>query len=305
MASRHTLAREVSVEGVALHAGVASRLRLLPAGPGEGIVFRRADLAGSAPIPALWSNVAETCLGTVLRGPDGGSVAVVEHLMAALAGAEIDDCTIEVDGPEPPLLDGDALSYLALIDAAGTEAHAAREVIRLNRPVEALSPSASAKLVPAEIPEFYFEIDFPSAVIGRQTFSCRFDQETFRREIAPARTFGFFGDAESLRASGYGRGADLTNTLVIDGDSLMNPQLLRFPDEFVRHKILDAVGDLALVGYPVIGHLFAHRAGHALHTEFAAKILEETHAWRFVESADPAAVPVPLGSKAHVPRLAS
>jgi len=143
MANRQTLAREVSVEGVTLHAGLPSRLRLLPAGPGSGILFRRADLKGSALIPALWSNVAETRLGTVLRGPDGVTIGVVEHLMSALAGAEIDDCTIEVEGPEPPLLDGDALSFLVLIDKACTSVHGNRDAIRVIRPIEVTAASAS------------------------------------------------------------------------------------------------------------------------------------------------------------------
>jgi UDP-3-O-[3-hydroxymyristoyl] N-acetylglucosamine deacetylase len=241
---------------------------LLPAHAGAGIVFHRADLEGSAAIPALWSNVAETRLGTVLRAPDGTTVGVVEHLMAALAGAAIDDCIIEVDGPEPPLLDGDALSFLGHVDRAGATATAAsRDVVRVNRRVEVAAGEASAKLLPSDRPEFYFEIDFPTAVIGKQEFSCMFDRDTFRREIAPARTFGFLNEAEQLRAAGYARGADLTNTLVIDGDRLLNPALQRFPDEFVRHKILDAVGDLKLAGLPVVGRFEGRKSSHALNNQ--------------------------------------
>ena len=280
MASRHTLAREVSVQGVTLHAGVPARLRLLPAPPGTGIEFRRADLRGSAPIPALWSHVAETRLGTVLRGPDGTTVGVIEHLMSALSGAEIDDCTIEVEGPEPPILDGDALSFLVAIDEAGTRAQGAREVIRLNRPVEVVIPSASVKLLPAERREFHFEIEFDSAVIGRQEFSCVLDRETFRREIAPARTFGFFHEAEQLRAAGYGRGADLTNTLVIDGDRLMNAPMRRYPDEFVRHKILDAVGDMKLAGLPVIARFEGRKSSHALNNQLLRALFADRANYR-------------------------
>src|SRR5262245_26611460 len=280
MASRQTLAREVSIEGVTLHAGVPSRLRLLPSGPGTGIRFRRADLAGSAPIPALWSNVAETRLGTVLRGSDGTTVGVIEHLMSALAGAEIDDCMIEVEGPEPPLLDGDALSYLVLIDKAGTSAHARRDAIQLNRPVEVTSAAASVKLLPAAVAQFHFEIDFPSAAVGRQEFSCVLDRETFRREIAPARTFGFLQEAEQLRAAGYGRGADLSNTLVIDGDQLMNPALQRFPDEFVRHKILDAIGDLKLASLPVIARFEGRKSSHALNNQLLRALFADPATYR-------------------------
>ena len=280
MASRHTLAREVSVQGVTLHAGVPSRLRLLPAAPGAGISFKRADLERSAPIPALWSNVAETRLGTVLRGADGSSIRVVEHLMSALSGAGIDDCMIEVEGPEPPILDGDALSFLVIIDEAGTRAQGTRDAIRLNRPVEVTSASASAKLLPAEKPELYFEIEFPSAVIGRQEFSCTFDRETFRREIAPARTFGFLKEAEQLRAAGFGRGADLTNTLVIDGDTLMNASLQRYKNEFVRHKILDAVGDLKLAGFPVIARFEGRKSSHTLNNQLLRALFADPANYR-------------------------
>ncbi len=280
MASRHTLAREVSVQGVTLHAGVPSRLRLLPAEPGTGIEFRRVDLKGSAPIPALWSNVAETRLGTVLRGADGASVGVVEHLMSALAGADIDDCTIEVEGPEPPILDGDALSFLVLIDTGGMRAQGERQALHVIRPVEVMSASASAKLTPAPVATLDFEIDFPTAAVGRQQFSCAFDRETFRREIAPARTFGFLKEAEQLRAAGYGRGADLTNTLVIDGDTLMNPGLLRFPDEFVRHKILDAVGDLKLAGLPVIARFEGRKSSHTLNNQLLRALFADPANYR-------------------------
>jgi len=280
MTSRHTLAREVSVQGVTLHAGVPSRLRLLPAVSGTGIEFRRADLKGSAPISALWSNVAETRLGTVLRGPDGATIGVIEHLMSALAGAEIDDCLVEVEGPEPPLLDGDALSFLVPIEAAGARAQGERDAIRLNRAVEVSTVSASVKLLPAAKPEFYFEIDFPGTVIGRQDFACGFDAETFRREIAPARTFGFLKEAEQLRAAGYGRGADLTNTLVIDGSALMNPALQRFPDEFVRHKILDAIGDLKLAGLPVIARFEGRKSSHALNNQLLRALFADPANYR-------------------------
>jgi UDP-3-O-[3-hydroxymyristoyl] N-acetylglucosamine deacetylase len=284
MAARQTLAREVSVQGITLHAGVASLLRMLPAPLGTGIVFLRADLQRSEPIPAVWSNVTETRLGTVLRGPDGASIGVVEHLMAALAGAEIDDCLVEVEGPEPPLLDGDALSYLVLIERGGKTAHGKRDVINVNRTIEVSSGSASAKLLPSATSEFYFEIDFPTAVIRQQQFFSLFDRDTFRREIAPARTFGFLNEAEQLRAAGYGRGADLANTLVIDGDRLLNPELQRFPDEFVRHKILDAVGDLKLAGYPVVARFEGRKSSHALNNQLLRALFADPANYRIAAS---------------------
>jgi UDP-3-O-[3-hydroxymyristoyl] N-acetylglucosamine deacetylase len=268
MANRRTLASKASAEGVTLHTGVPARLHLWPALPGAGIRFRRSDLPGTADIPALWSHVAETKLGTVLRGDDGASVGMVEHLLAALAGAEIDDCLIEVDAPEPPVMDGDALSYLNLIDKAGiATTDGPKERIVLRRSVEAVLGLASAKLLPATKPEFSVEIDFNSSEIGRESFACSFSLETFRREIAPAHTFGFLHEAEQLRAMGYGRGADLTNTLVIDGDTLLNPELKRFPDEYARHKILDAIGDLKLAGYAICARYEGRRPGHSLNNQ--------------------------------------
>ena len=265
MAIRRTLAREVSATGVTLHAGVPVQMRLLPDAAGAGIRFRRIDVLGSQPVEALWSNVTETRLGTVLTGPDGVSVGVVEHLLAALAGADLDDCLIELDGPEPPILDGDALSFLDVIDRAGVqEAPGDRQAIRVLRLVEVEAGQSRVALRTASEPHFQAEIDFTSAVIGRQEFAVAFTPDNFRREIAPARTFGFFHEAEQLRKAGYSRGADLSNTLVIDGDRLMNPEILRFPDEFVRHKILDAVGDMKLAGAALLARYEGRRSSHTL-----------------------------------------
>jgi UDP-3-O-[3-hydroxymyristoyl] N-acetylglucosamine deacetylase len=262
---RRTLAGEVVADGIALHAGSRAQMWLRPAAPETGIVFRRRDVSGSAPIPALWSNVSETRLGTVISGADGASVAVIEHVMAALAGADIHDCAIEVDGPEPPILDGDALSYLERLDRVGTAEQPGRlHELHVLRPVEVAAGEARCRLLPASRAEYGFEISFESRAVGRQSFSFAFTPEAFRREIAPARTFGFLAEAEQLRAAGLARGADLANTLVIDGDRLVNESLRRFPDEFVRHKILDAIGDLKLAGMPVIGRFEGVRSSHAL-----------------------------------------
>jgi UDP-3-O-[3-hydroxymyristoyl] N-acetylglucosamine deacetylase len=283
MVKRRTLAREISAEGVTLHTGVPVHMRLSPAAAETGIRFRRSDLPESPPIPALWSHVAETKLGTVLKGTDGTSVAVTEHLLAALSGTGIDDCLIEIDGPELPVLAGDALSFLQLIDQTGTrELERPRPTLRLRKGVQAVSGMASARLLPSAVPEFFFEIEFSSAVIGHQTFACTFDQATFRREIAPARTFGFLQEAEELRRAGYGRGADLTNTLVIDGDHLCNPELLRFHDEFVRHKVLDAIGDLKLAGAPLLARFEGRRSSHALNNALLRALFSASDNYEWV-----------------------
>jgi UDP-3-O-[3-hydroxymyristoyl] N-acetylglucosamine deacetylase len=263
---RRTLAGEITAEGVALHVGTVVRMTLAPAGAHRGIVFRRSDLAGRE-IPAMYDRVAETRLGTVIE-QDGAKVGVIEHLMAAISGAEIDDLIVTLDGPEPPILDGDALSYLRLIEQAGfAEVAASREAIKILRRVEATAGEASAVLSPSAAREFDFEIEFPSAAIGRQAFSWTFSAKAFARDIAPARTFGFVHELDALNKAGLGRGASLHNTLAIDGDKVRNAELLRFPDEFVRHKILDAIGDLALAGAPILGRFEGRRSGHALNNQ--------------------------------------
>lgn len=242
-------------------------MTLSPAEAGAGIIFRRSDLGGPA-IPATYDRVGETRLGTVIDDGAGASVAVIEHLMAALAGCEIDDVVVTLDGPEPPILDGDALSYVRLIEAAGmVETRGTREVIKVLRPVEVAKGEASAALYPSKKREFEFKIEFQSSAIGRQTYSWSFSSEGFARDIAPARTFGFVHELEALNRSGLGRGASLENTLAIDGDRLLNATLLRFSDEFVRHKILDAIGDLALAGAPILGRFEGRRSGHALNNQ--------------------------------------
>jgi UDP-3-O-[3-hydroxymyristoyl] N-acetylglucosamine deacetylase len=261
--TRKTIDRIVTVEGVALHSGRAIAMTLSPAPPGSGIAFRRADL-NNAEIPARWDRVTETRLGTVIA-EGAANVAVIEHLMAAIAGAEIDDLIVAVDGGELPILDGDALSYSKLLASAGIRDSAgARKAIKILKPVSVQNGEARASLLPAETRIFDFEILFPSAAIGTQRMTWNFSSESFARDIAPARTFGFMHELEALNKAGLGGGASLENTLAIDGDKILNAALMRFPDEFVRHKILDAIGDLALAGAPIIGRFEGRRSGHAL-----------------------------------------
>jgi UDP-3-O-[3-hydroxymyristoyl] N-acetylglucosamine deacetylase len=265
--TRRTLAAEIAVEGVALHAGTPVRLKLAPADPNTGVVFRRRDLGGRT-IPARYDHVSETRLGTVIDDGAGASVAVVEHLMAAIAGAELDDVEVTLDGPEVPILDGDALSYLRLIEQAGiAETPQPRQSIFVRRRVSVGQGETTASLGPAQQREFNFEIMFPSAAIGRQALSWTFSGVAFAKDIAPARTFGFVHELEALNKAGLARGASLENSLAIDGENVINAHLMRFPDEFVRHKILDAIGDLALAGAPIIGRFEGRRSGHALNNQ--------------------------------------
>jgi len=260
--TRRTLAKEIIAEGAALHAGVLVHMTLSPALAGSGVVFRRSDLG--VDVPACYDAVTETNLGTVISA-NSASVGVVEHLMAAVAGAEIDDLLVTLDGPEPPILDGDSLSYLSLIERAGiTQNPTPRHAIKVQRRVAVSFKDATATLLPSDELEYDFEISFASPAIGRQAHKFVFSPDGFRREIAPARTFGFLQELETLKKMDRGHGASLSNTLAIDGDRIVNAGLMRFPDEFVRHKILDAIGDMALAGAPLIARFEGRRSGHAL-----------------------------------------
>jgi UDP-3-O-[3-hydroxymyristoyl] N-acetylglucosamine deacetylase len=263
MTPRRTLAREIAASGIALHAGVTVTMILSPASSGSGVVFRRSDLE-NAEIPALYDRVGETRLGTVIE-QDGARVAVIEHLMAAVAGAGLDDLLVTLDGPEPPILDGDALSYLTLIEQAGLKDQPApRQAIRILKTVSVEQKDARASLAPADASDYAFEIEFPTKAIGRQTFAFTLTQASFREQIAPARTFGFVVELEGLHKLNLARGASLQNTLALADDGVVNRDLMRFDDEFVRHKILDAIGDMALAGAPLLGRFHGVKSGHGL-----------------------------------------
>ena len=248
MPPRRTIARPVTVSGTALHAGVPVTMTLSPASSGSGIVFRRTDLGTD--IPARYDLVSETRLGTVI-GQGQAKIGVVEHLMAAAAGAEIDDLLVSLDGPEPPILDGDALSYLSLLESAGlAEQDQPRIAIRVLKPVTVESGDAKASLLPDSSLSFSYELSFP--VIGEQYYAFAFSRAGFKAEIAPARTFGFLRELEMLNKLDMAKGASLANTLALDDSGVVNRERQRFADEFVRHKILDAIGDMALAGAPLI-----------------------------------------------------
>jgi len=259
MTRRRTIAQEVRAIGTALHAGVPVTMVLSPAQSGQGVVFRRTDLDVS--IPARYDRVSETRLGTVI-GEGSAKVGVVEHLMAAAAGLEIDDLTVSLDGPEPPILDGDALSYLELLESAGAaEQETARTAVKVLKPVTVQSGDARASLSPAEELSFAYELSFP--VIGEQYFEFAFSRAGFKAQIAPARTFGFLKELETLNQMNMALGASLANTLALDDSGVINRETQRFADEFVRHKILDAIGDMALAGSPLIARFEGKKSGHA------------------------------------------
>lgn len=278
-----TLKSAVSCDGVGLHSGAPVALCLCPAAPNTGVVFVRTDVSPPVEIPAQFDAVTHTMLGTNVSGAGGLSVATVEHLMSALYGLGVDNVRIEVSGPEIPIMDGSAGAFVDLIDAAGvTASDGARNVLKIMEPVEIADGDKLARLEPSDGADFSFEIVFDTPVIGRQAREIRLTPETYRAEIGRARTFGFLKDAEALRAAGMALGAGLDNTIVIDGDRMVNETPLRYPDEFVRHKILDAVGDLALAGAPLRGRFVGVKAGHALNNRLLKALFANPAAYALV-----------------------
>jgi UDP-3-O-[3-hydroxymyristoyl] N-acetylglucosamine deacetylase len=280
---RKTIAKDIRKSGTALHSGASVTMILSPAPAGTGIVFRRSDLGGKD-IPALYDRVGETRLGTVIAEGDA-SVGVIEHLMAAVAGAGIDDLIVTLDGPEPPILDGDALCYFTLLQAAGTrEQQGARRAIKVTRPVEVTIGDAHIRLSPADASEYAYDLDYSNTkAIGKQSLTVPLTRESFAREIAPARTFGFVQELDYLKSIDRGHGASLENTLAIDGDIVMNKDMMRFPDEFVRHKILDAIGDMALAGGPLVARFEGVKSGHATNNAVLRALFADSAHYEMVE----------------------
>lgn len=259
---QRTVSGPIRFSGVGLHTGVPVTARILPAGPDTGIVFRRTDLGTE--IPACVENVVETAYATVLSA-GGAKVSTVEHFLAALYGMEIDNALVEVDGPELPILDGSALPVAEAIAAAGAvELPARRRFLWIGNNRKIHRQGSMVALAPSEELEILVTVDFPGTAIGKQWLKFTFSPENFLKEIAPARTFVLREQIESLWSAGLAKGGSLENAIVVEGDQVHNAEGLRFPDEFVRHKLLDFIGDLALLGQPVRGFLLAVRPGHTV-----------------------------------------
>jgi UDP-3-O-[3-hydroxymyristoyl] N-acetylglucosamine deacetylase / 3-hydroxyacyl-[acyl-carrier-protein] dehydratase len=272
-----TLAQPVTLEGIGVHSGAPARLTALPDPDASGLRFLRTDLPGAEPIPATLDHVVDTDLGTTIGLDESNRVLTVEHIMAALAAAGITSATLELDGPEPPILDGSFAPWLEAFLAAGTvELDADVPVIRVLRPIHVQCKDGTTYVVaPADGFRATVVIEFDHPVIGRQTGSWAFTTPTFQREIAPARTFGFRSAADELRARGRALGSSLENTVVLDDDGVMN-DALRFPDEFVRHKAGDLFGDLALLGARVDAQILADRPSHRGNVELARALQVES-----------------------------
>jgi len=282
---RRRLASSIGCKGIGLHSGRNISLTLHPGNPGTGIVFHRSDLNVS--IPARYDHVFETrlCTGLALPGQPEARVGTIEHVMAALAASGVDDAVVELDGPEVPILDGSADPFLFLIDCAGMTEHlGTRRTIEVLKPIRVEDENGAwAELTPSDELALDAEltIDFGETAIGRQSFALRVSTDSFRAELANARTFTLAEEISRLRAAGLARGGSLDNAIVVDGTLIVNPGGLRRPDEFVRHKLLDVVGDLALAGAPIAGRFTGHRSGHAINNQLLRKLMADRAAWRY------------------------
>ena len=280
---QHTLQGPAIFAGVGVHTGAYTRVAVRPAPTNSGIVFVRTDLTDrDNRVPATGEAVTKTQLGTVIENAAGVSVSTIEHLMAALAMLGIDNAIVELDGPEMPIMDGSSLPFVQILDRAGRrQQDALRTYIEILEPIEFIDGDKRASLTPSDQFEVAFEIRFPSAAIGRQAVDLVMDEQAFRDELADCRTFGFLHEVEYLRSIGLARGGSMENAVVIEGDRILNPEGLRRPDEFVRHKALDAIGDLYVLGAPILGRFEGVLAGHGLNNQLVRALLAAPQSWRY------------------------
>jgi UDP-3-O-[3-hydroxymyristoyl] N-acetylglucosamine deacetylase len=282
---QQTIAEKVSCTGIGLHSGAPAQLTLFPARADSGIVFVRTDLAPPVEIPARSSEVSSTALATTL-GRGAKSVGTVEHLLAALYGLGIDNVRVEIDGPELPVMDGSAAPFVYLIRSAGIfTQRPLRNVLRVRKRLEVVDGDRRISIEPSREFRVSYAVEFEHPAINRQEF--RMDPvgaDGFEHDVSAARTFGFLNEVTQLWGAGFARGGSLENTVVLDNEKVLNPDGLRWEDEFVRHKVLDLFGDLALVGMQIQGHVRAERGGHSLHQKLVAAILSNSHAWDVVEA---------------------
>ena len=286
-ARQRTLKTAIACNGIGLHSGAKLTMTLHPAEPDTGILFRRTDISGGgAEIPARFDHVVDTRMCTVVGSSEGATVGTIEHLMSALAGMGIDNAVIEINGAEVPVMDGSAAPFVFLIECAGmVEQNAPRRAVKVLRPVTVHEGDKAATLAPAEGGlTIDFSIDFAAAAISHQDTTVGLTPATFKADVSRARTFGLLEEVAYLQANGLAKGGSLENAVVVSGDKILNEDGLRYEDEFVRHKVLDAVGDLYTAGAPIIGHYTGVKAGHALTNQLLRALFADDANWTWVDA---------------------
>jgi UDP-3-O-[3-hydroxymyristoyl] N-acetylglucosamine deacetylase len=283
---QRTIKNEINCRNIGLHSGRKVGMTIKPAGVDEGIVFIRKDLPGNTSIKADFQNVRDTILATTV-GLNGTTVSTVEHLLSAFCGMGVDNAVVEVDAPEIPIMDGSALPFVKLLKDVGTEIqNKSKKLLVILKPVSVTDGDGKAMFLPSQEFKITYDIDFEHPIIGRQTYNMTFSDVVYERDICAARTFGFLKDVEYLQAKGLALGGSLKNAVVLDDQKVINKEGLRCGDEFVKHKILDAIGDLSLLGMPIIGHFIAYKSGHRLNNLLLKELMAHKECWKIVSPID-------------------
>ena len=304
MRVQQTLANAVSCSGVGLHSGQPVTLTLRPAPADTGVVFVNRSGKGGASLAASVEHLVATELCTAISG-NGFQVKTIEHILAALTGLDVDNVYVEVDAAEAPVMDGSASHFVRLIRSAGIAPQSQRQpYLKITRPLEIVDGARRVRIEPSSTTKITYSIHYNHPLIQTQTYAYEHSVPAFEREIANARTFGFMQEVEALWARGLGKGGSLDNTIILSQDGILNESGLRFTNEFVRHKILDLIGDFSLLGVPFIGHVIAERSGHAIHTRLVQQILNHPDSWVLLNAEEPVAASEPRSAMA-APRFAS
>ena len=280
---QQTISEPIIIKGIGLHSGVKTTMKLLPADIDYGIKFIRIDIKNNNIVDALWSNVTNTKLSTTISNKFGISISTIEHLMSALSGLHIDNLKIEIDGPEVPIMDGSSKEFVDLIDKIPIKnLNKKRKIIKIKKELKIIDNESSVQLKPNEQFAIDFEIDFPSQVISKQSCQLQLINGNYKTDIASARTFGFEKDVDMLRSNGLALGGSLQNAVVVGDHKILNKEGLRFKDEFVRHKILDSIGDLYLAGAPIQGYFYGNKSGHRLNNLLLKSLFSDDNNFEYI-----------------------
>ena len=281
--NQQTIEESISISGIGLHSGKIVEIKLLPAEVDHGIKFIRIDKKTDNVIDAVWSNVSETVLSTTISNQNGIKISTIEHLMSALSGLHIDNLIIYINASEVPIMDGSSKPFVDLIENVGIKVqNKKRKLLNIKKTIEVKKDNSSAKIIPSNQFSIDFEIDFPSQLVSKQSCQLQLINGNYKTDIAAARTFGFEKDVEYLRSNGLALGGSLENAVVVGENEILNKEGLRYSDEFVRHKILDSIGDLYLAGSPIIGYFFGNKSGHHLNNQLLRKLFSDELNYEYI-----------------------
>ena len=281
--NQQTITKAISVSGIGLHSGKQVEMKLVPAEVDHGVKFIRSDKKKNNVIDAIWSNVSETVLSTTISNQSTLKISTIEHLMSALSGLHIDNLTVYINSSEVPIMDGSSRPFVDLIEKVGIKIqNKKRKMLNVKKPIEVKNDKGSAKIIPNNQFSIDFEIDFPSHLVSKQSCQLQLINGNYKTDIAAARTFGFEKDVENLRSNGLALGGSLNNAVVVGKNKILNKEGLRYSDEFVRHKILDSIGDLYLAGSPIIGYFYGNKSGHQLNNQLLRKLFSNQSNYEYL-----------------------